>query len=310
MRLLSTTLIVLVASIVVLLWKYVVWLIPDTWTAQGIFLEAIHPGSLVELYSVDQLDRPTIATPIYPPAYYALLRAALALYGQSPSVLRWVTVGALMTICGALAAASRRGKNDQWMLLAPAVFIAFFPGLIWSGAPTKPEYVACALAMTGLAVYLNRGFEGSMRWAPLSACIFAAALLVKYTLAGAFVAVPILRRQYGACIVFLAISLGIVTLVYGAFGILTHGGVNLFTIRANAVSPQVIKVLNAGVLGMLPKAFVVLAIGASFVLVLRAKGADAPEILIEIIASFSPNVVIVCINCDDQNRFEFNVCVL
>jgi hypothetical protein len=32
--------------------------------------------------------------------------------------------------------------------------------------------------------------------------------------------------------------------------------------------------------------------------------------LIKIVASFSPNVVIVCINYDDQNRFEFNLCVL
>jgi hypothetical protein len=32
--------------------------------------------------------------------------------------------------------------------------------------------------------------------------------------------------------------------------------------------------------------------------------------LIKIVASFSPNVVIVCINCDDKNRFEFNVCIL
>jgi hypothetical protein len=32
--------------------------------------------------------------------------------------------------------------------------------------------------------------------------------------------------------------------------------------------------------------------------------------LIKIVASFSPNVVIVCIKCDDQNRFEFNVRVL
>jgi hypothetical protein len=32
--------------------------------------------------------------------------------------------------------------------------------------------------------------------------------------------------------------------------------------------------------------------------------------LIKIVASFSPNAVIVCIKCDDQNRFEFNVRVL
>ncbi|MDQ6886940.1 MAG: hypothetical protein M3068_06555 [Gemmatimonadota bacterium] len=35
LRLLATTLILLVACIVVVLWKYLVWLIPDTWTAQG-----------------------------------------------------------------------------------------------------------------------------------------------------------------------------------------------------------------------------------------------------------------------------------
>ena len=285
MRLLSTTLIVLVASIVVVLWKYVVWLMPDTWTAQGIFLEATHPGSLVDLYSIHQLDRPTIATPIYPPAYYALLRAALAIFGQSPIVLRWVTVGALMMICGALAAASRRRSSDPWALLAPAVFIAFFPSVTWSGAPTKPEYVACAFAMAGLAVYLKRGFESSMRWAPLSACMFAAALLVKYTVVGAFVAVPVhllLRRQYWACITFLVMSLGIVAIVYGVFEILTDGGIRLFTIRANAVNPQVLKLITAGVLGILPKAFVVLTVGAAFVLALRAGSAGAPETVVPI----------------------------
>jgi uncharacterized protein DUF6894 len=32
--------------------------------------------------------------------------------------------------------------------------------------------------------------------------------------------------------------------------------------------------------------------------------------LIKIVASFSSNLAIVCFNCDDQTRFEFNVCVL
>jgi hypothetical protein len=32
--------------------------------------------------------------------------------------------------------------------------------------------------------------------------------------------------------------------------------------------------------------------------------------LIKIVASFLPKVTIVCINYDDQSRFEFNVCVL
>jgi hypothetical protein len=34
------------------------------------------------------------------------------------------------------------------------------------------------------------------------------------------------------------------------------------------------------------------------------------DVLIKIVASFSTNLVIVCINYDDQNRFEFNMCVL
>src|SRR5262249_12418464 len=55
LRLLTSTLILLVACIVVVLWKYLVWLIPDTWTTQGIFLEAKQPGSLVDLYSIHQL---------------------------------------------------------------------------------------------------------------------------------------------------------------------------------------------------------------------------------------------------------------
>jgi uncharacterized protein DUF6894 len=32
--------------------------------------------------------------------------------------------------------------------------------------------------------------------------------------------------------------------------------------------------------------------------------------LIKIVASFLSNLAIVCFNCDDQTRFEFNVCVL
>jgi hypothetical protein len=35
-----------------------------------------------------------------------------------------------------------------------------------------------------------------------------------------------------------------------------------------------------------------------------------PGLFIKIVASFSSKVVIVCINYDDQNRFEFNVCAL
>ena len=32
--------------------------------------------------------------------------------------------------------------------------------------------------------------------------------------------------------------------------------------------------------------------------------------LLKIVASFSSNLAIVCFNCDDQIRFEFNLCVL
>jgi hypothetical protein len=34
------------------------------------------------------------------------------------------------------------------------------------------------------------------------------------------------------------------------------------------------------------------------------------DVLIKIVASSSSNLAIVCFNCDDQTRFEFNVCVL
>lgn len=271
MHLLSTMLIVLVAVIVVVLWKYIVWLVPDTRTAQVIFLQATLPDSLVELYTV-QIEQPTIATPVYPPGYYALLRTALAVFGQSPSVLRWVTVGALIMICAALAAASRRGGADKWALLAPALFIAFFPSVTWSGAPTKPEYVACAFAMVGLAVYLKKGFESSTSWVPLSAGMFAVALLMKYTVVGAFIAVCahlLLRKQFRSCVTFLTISLGIIVIVYGLLWILTDGGVVLFTIHGNAGSLQVLKVITNGVFGILPKTFVVLGIAAAIVLALR-----------------------------------------
>ena len=286
MRLLSMTLILLVAASVVVFWKYVVWLIPDTRTTQGIFLMATQQGSIFDLYSIHQLDHPPMASPIYPPAFYGLLRAALAVFGQSAGVLRWVIIAALVVICAALAAASRRGTRDQWALLAPALFIAFFPGVTWSGAPTKPEYVACAFAMVGLAVYLRKGFEThSMRWVPLSASMFAAALLAKYTLAGAFVAVPVhllLRRHYRACIAFLVTSLGVVAIVYIVFEVLTDGGIVLFTIRANAAKPDLLRFIELGLLGMLPKAFVVVTIGAALALALRAEGAGTRETVVPI----------------------------
>ena len=34
------------------------------------------------------------------------------------------------------------------------------------------------------------------------------------------------------------------------------------------------------------------------------------DVLIKIVASFSSNLAIVCFNCDDQTRFEFNLCIL
>jgi hypothetical protein len=34
------------------------------------------------------------------------------------------------------------------------------------------------------------------------------------------------------------------------------------------------------------------------------------KILIKIVARFSSNLAIVCFNCEDQTRLEFNVCLL
>ncbi|MDQ6886941.1 MAG: hypothetical protein M3068_06560 [Gemmatimonadota bacterium] len=250
-----------------------------------------------------------MATPIYPPGYYAILRAFLAIFGRSPSVLRWVTAGAIATICAAVSLASGRARRDAWLLFAPAIFLGFFSSVIYSGAPTKPEFLATAFAMVGLALYMRLGFDARSRWwLPCCACAFAAALLVKYTVIGTFVAVTahlLLRRQYRQCASFLGISLGIVAAIYGTMHILTHGGVYLFTVRANAVSPQLLKVISLGVLGVLPKAFVVFAVGAAYTLMLRAEDRGAPAVAVALAIFVSLPLAVLAIGKPGSSPFYF-----
>jgi hypothetical protein len=276
LHLLATVLVIHVALVAVLLWKYMTWRIPDTWTAELIYLYSVQTSSLSDLYAIGQLEQPPFTTPLYPPGYIAILKGLYAVLGESPAVMRALTVASLLAISVGLAfASSYRATRDRWMLLAPALFLALFPVLTWSGAPSKPEFVAAALSVAGFSIYLRFGHVSAGRWVIPAGLLFGFALLAKYTVIAAFLATVVhlaLQKRYRDTALLFALVVVVFGVVYGYLWWTTDGGVLLFTVTANAARPDFFRLFSWAVLGVLPSAFVVLALAGALTLVLNSRG--------------------------------------
>jgi 4-amino-4-deoxy-L-arabinose transferase-like glycosyltransferase len=289
-RLSTMAIIGLVACLAVTLWQYLAWIIPDTWSTEVIYVLATQPHSLIGLYSIDRLQQPTIVTPIYPPLYIAIARAGFAAFGRSPETLRIITTMGIIAIAAGLLTASSRGHRDRWALLAPAVFLAFFTSVTWSGAPTKPEYLACAFAIWSLAVYSRWGLSDDTKWIVPCGLLFGAALLIKYTIVGGLIGVLghlLLRRKFRSAAVLAGIVAGLVGSVYVGLSIATHGGLITFTVNANAVHLQLGKVWNFGLLSILNRPFGVLIVTAGVGLAARLRNTVGPEVAVAIALAVS-----------------------
>lgn len=249
----------------VLLLKYLLGMIPDTWTGEVIYQYGVTGKSIADLYSSEWVHKPPFVTPIYPPGYYLLARLPLALFGGAPGVLRGLTVFGVAGVAGALCVAGTHLHRRRWYVPA-AVFVALFPVLTWSGPPTKPEFVAALFTTFGLAVYLRCGFGESGRWIWLAGLLFGAGFLVKYTLVAAFLTVILhllARRLPGRAIGLAMVAGGTFFAVYALLWAPTGGGIWLFTVSANAAHMLPEKIIRYGVLTFLPRAFTTVVLAAA-----------------------------------------------
>ncbi len=249
----------------VLLVKYLLGMIPDTWTGEVIYQYGVTGKSIVDLYSSEWIHEPPFVTPIYPPGYYLLARLLLALFGGAPVVLRGLTVFGVVGVAGALGMAGIDLCRRRWYVPS-ALFIALFPVLTWSGPPTKPEFVAASFTTFGLAAYLRWGFGESRGWIWLAGLLFGAGFLVKYTLIAAFLTVILhllARRQAARAIALASVAGGTFFAVYGLLWAPTDGGIWLFTVSANAAHLLPEKIIRYGVLTFLPRAFTTVVLAAA-----------------------------------------------
>ena len=268
--LLATVLIIHVCFVGMLIGTYLGGGIVDTWTAQLIYLSATLTDSLTELYHIGNLKNPPIFTPVYGPGYYALLKLMFAPFGEAQYVPRLLSSASILLTAAALGWVFHTNRKSRWALLAPALFLASFPWMTWSGAPTKPEFTACAFSMWGFAIYLKRGKGTNKSWVFPSATLFGIALLIKFTIIGALGATILhllFRRRFAEFIYFFGIILLILFGVYGFLILSTGGGIVFFTIIANAAKPLFFTILNVGILGILKSAFIVIVLSAAIILV-------------------------------------------
>ncbi len=261
-------LLVHLAFVAVLLWKYVSFAMPDTYTNQLIYLYSVQKKSLIDLYTRSWPGPPPILTPIYPPGIYIFLRTLYAFLGESVFVPRFVSSLGILGVAGGLflAMPGRRG----WEAMVPAgLFLALFPLLLWSGPPTKPEFVAAAASTAGFAIFLRNPTGGSRSNLILSSLFFGICLLVKFTLIAGFATIALtllFRRRWMAFLYFIVPAAVLFWGVFLFIGWFSDGGLFFFTISGNAVQATYSKIISFGILGFLPQAFVVivLAVGAAY----------------------------------------------
>lgn len=284
-RLFRGLLIVHAFLVVALLGKYVVGSIPSTWSHDVIHYYSTIP-SLVELYDTRTALTPPVVTPIYPPGMFVVAAALEPILGEGRHVLRWLVVGSIVLTSSMVARVVARDHGWRWGIAGGGLFLAVFPQVVWSGAPTKPEYLAVALSLVGLAVVAKPTGEGLGGYGRIAAggLAFGAALLVKFTVAGGvagallFLALTRRWRRLGV----LAAATGIV--FGGSYLALSHatdGGLVFFTLLGNMAEPDFQKLFRFGVMGFGQGFFVILCVTVAVAELSSRKrsGASSPEAL-------------------------------
>lgn len=265
-----------VGFVTVLLGKYLVGAIPSTWSHDVIQYYA-QSGSLIDMYRLESALSPPVTTPIYPPGMFAVVAILEPLLGEGPHVVRLVVTGSILVIAAAIGWLTAREQGRAWGWVAGGLFLAIFPQVVWSGAPTKPEYLAVALSMSGLAVLIDPAAASSesVKRLALGGFLFGAALLVKFTvvagLAGVLLYKALVRRWKS-----LAVVGGTAGLVFGgtylALSWATDGGLSFFTMAGNLAKPDLEKAFRFGFMGFGQSFFVVVALTLAIVRLFGSKG--------------------------------------
>ena len=230
------------AANLVLIGKYLAGLIPNTWTNDVIELYAAHKGGLVDLYELGNAFSPPLLTPLYGPGYFFTLQSIRKLLDVDAGLAaRLVSTLAIIGLTGGVYLAARQLLPRLPAAVAPLIFWATFPTLVWSGPPTKPEYLACALAILAFGLCLGEKSTQSSARVFFGGALFGAALLVKFTIVAMFGALllhyAVQRRWRGLAIVAVGSAMPLL-LVYATLWGPTHGGVWLFTVTGNAARPD------------------------------------------------------------------------
>lgn len=268
-RLFRGLLIVHASLVLALLGKYLVGAIPPTWSHDVIQYYSTIP-SLVELYDAERALTPPVVTPIYPPGMFAVAAALEPVLGEGRHVLRWVVVGSIVLTSSMVASIVAREHGWRWGAAGGGLLLAVFPQVVWSGAPTKPEYLAVALSLVGVAIVAESIGEGPGGYGRMAAggLAFGAALIVKFTVAGgvagALLFLALTRRWRRLAV--LAAATGIVFGgTYLALSHATGGGLVFFTLLGNMAEPDFQKLFRFGVMEFGQGFFVILCISLAVI---------------------------------------------
>lgn len=266
-RILRGLLVVHASLVLVLLGKYLVGEIPSTWSHDAIQYYSMSE-SLGDMYKVDVAFTPPVTTPIYPPGLFAAADLLEALVGEGRDVLRLLVSASTLASAGMIGAITARKHGVGWGLAGGALFLAVFPQLTWSGAPTKPEYLAVAFSLAGLATLCDPtdGVARSTRRVAVGGLLFGLALVTKFTvlagLAGVLGYLALERRWSDLVVLTVAVAV-IVGGTYLGFSYATNGGIVFFTLLANAAPPDFERIFRFGLMDFGQSFFVILCIAVA-----------------------------------------------
>jgi hypothetical protein len=274
LHVLITVLIIYASIATVLFLKYLFGVIPELGVGQAIFLYTVLSDSVTDLFAKENMFQPPFLMPMYGPFYFGVARFLFNIFGESFFILRFLTVFSLVAISGVLKVIAQRYSNSACAWIAPAMFLAIFPLVVWSGAPTKPEYFAAFFSMSGIFVYYYFGFNDNKGWVIASGLLFLLALLIKFFIVVGLLATLthlLLRRKYHEFFGLFIFSFGLFGVIYYWLNMRTDGGLLLFNVMGNAPTPQLLRIISAGLLKYLNDTFNIIASTAILLLLLQEK---------------------------------------
>jgi len=273
-HILITILIVYASIAIILFLKYLLGVIPELGVGQAIFLYTVLSDSVTDLFSRENMFLPPFLMPMYGPLYFEVARFLYNIFGESFFILRFLTVFSLVAISGVLKVIAQRYSNSAWAWVTPALFLAIFPLIVWSGAPTKPEYFAALFSISAIWVYYFLGFKDNKLWVIISGLLFLMALLIKFFIIVGLLATLfhlLLRRKYHEFFGLFIFSFGLFGVIYFWLNMRTNGGLILFNVMGNAPQPQILRIITAGILQYLNNTFNIIASTAIVLILLQEK---------------------------------------